>query len=58
MSGVGYFENERFKTVSEAPGGVVSSIGEETRGDIGIANEDLGLIRVAPDGASEDSSAM
>ena len=43
----GYLENGRFEAVSDIPGGVVHSIAEDNAGNLWIANQDHGLIRLS-----------
>jgi len=45
--GVGYLANNRFILISGVPGGLVSSITEDTEGNVWIANLDHGLFRVS-----------
>jgi ligand-binding sensor domain-containing protein/signal transduction histidine kinase len=47
QSGIGYLENDRFISVA-APGGIVRAMTEDTAGNLWIANQDLGLIRLSP----------
>jgi signal transduction histidine kinase/ligand-binding sensor domain-containing protein len=46
-TGIGYLENDRFIPAA-APGGLVSSLTEDSSGNMWIANRDLGLIRLSP----------
>lgn len=39
-------QNDRFVRVSGVPGGGVHSIAEDGDGNLGIANQDVGLIRL------------
>jgi signal transduction histidine kinase/ligand-binding sensor domain-containing protein len=45
-AGFGHLENTRFIPVSGAPGGVVRGIAEDTEGNLWIANQSGGLIRL------------
>jgi signal transduction histidine kinase/ligand-binding sensor domain-containing protein len=49
-AGIGYLENDQLRPLSGVPSGSVSSIAEDTRGVLWIANQTRGLIRVSPDG--------
>jgi ligand-binding sensor domain-containing protein len=46
----GYLDNDRFVPMKNVPGGPVYSIIEDPSGSLWIANKDLGLIRLSPDG--------
>jgi PAS domain S-box-containing protein len=46
----GYIENGRFVSIRGIPGGVVSSVAQDRQGDLWIANEDQGLLRLSKDG--------
>jgi len=48
FGGIGYLESGHFVSVSGVPGGVVRSIVEDTAGDLWIASQDAGLLRVSP----------
>jgi signal transduction histidine kinase/ligand-binding sensor domain-containing protein len=50
VTGIGYFENDRFISVSGIPGGPVHSIAADASGNIWIANQDSGLYVVSPEG--------
>src|SRR5258705_7421384 len=45
-SGFGYLENERFISVSEIPGGPVTSIAQDTAGNLWVANEPVALFQL------------
>jgi signal transduction histidine kinase len=45
----GYMESGRFVSISRVPGGVVSSIAQDRQGNLWIANEDQGLLRLSKD---------
>lgn len=45
-TGIGYLDNDRFIR-AVAPGGLVSSLTEDSSGDMWIANRDLGLLRLS-----------
>jgi signal transduction histidine kinase/ligand-binding sensor domain-containing protein len=46
----GYMENGRFASIRGIPGGTVSSVAQDTQGNLWIANEDQGLLRLSKDG--------
>ncbi|MEY2396099.1 MAG: hypothetical protein QOF94_2444, partial [Acidobacteriaceae bacterium] len=48
-SGIGYLENDRFISISGVPGGHVHSMAEDTRGNLWIANQNLGLFHLFRD---------
>jgi signal transduction histidine kinase/streptogramin lyase len=48
LTGVGYFEHDRFIPTA-APGGSVDSLTEDTSGNLWIANRDVGLFRLSRD---------
>lgn len=48
--GIGYLENDRFTYVRDLPGGFVLSIAEDSRGDLWIANQNLGLFHLSREG--------
>ena len=48
LTGVGYFENDRYHA-SAAPGGYIHTITGDDAGNLWIANQDLGLFRILPD---------
>ena len=52
-AGLGYFADNRFVRVGEAPAGFVDSITEDTEGNVWIANRDAGLLRISAEGAVE-----
>jgi signal transduction histidine kinase/ligand-binding sensor domain-containing protein len=51
--GGGYLENDRFTPVSGVPGGPVHGVAEDTAGNLWIANQDQGLLRLVRDRLSE-----
>ena len=46
----GHMENGRFVSIRGVPGGTVSSVAQDTQGNLWIANEDQGLLRSSKDG--------
>jgi signal transduction histidine kinase/ligand-binding sensor domain-containing protein len=46
-TGIGYLENDRF-IPAVAPGGLVSSLTEDSSGNMWIANRDVGLFQLSP----------
>jgi PAS domain S-box-containing protein len=46
----GYMENGRFVAIRGVPGGVVSSVAQDRQGNLWIANQDKGLLRLSKDG--------
>jgi len=46
----GYMENGRFVWIRGVPGGVVSSVAQDRQGNLWIANQDQGLLRLSKDG--------
>jgi signal transduction histidine kinase/ligand-binding sensor domain-containing protein len=46
----GHMENGRFVSIRGVPGGLVSSVAQDTQGNLWIANEDKGLLRLSKDG--------
>jgi signal transduction histidine kinase/ligand-binding sensor domain-containing protein len=46
--GIGYLENGQFVSVSGASLGIVRSIAEDTAGNLWVASQDAGLLRVSP----------
>jgi len=52
----GYMENGRFVSIRGVPGGVVSSIAQNRQGDLWIANQDQGLLRLSKDGTVQQIS--
>jgi signal transduction histidine kinase/ligand-binding sensor domain-containing protein len=46
----GYMENGRFVAIRGVPGGVVSSVAQDRQGNLWIANQDQGLLRLSKDG--------
>ena len=52
----GYMENGRFVPIKSVPGGVVTSVAQDRQGDLWIANEDQGLLRLSKDGTVQQIS--
>jgi PAS domain S-box-containing protein len=52
----GYIENGRFVSIRGIPGGVVASVAQDRQGDLWIANEDQGLLRLSKDGTVQKIS--
>jgi signal transduction histidine kinase/ligand-binding sensor domain-containing protein len=50
---VGYLENNRFTPVNGVPGGTVHGIAEDTAGNLWIANQEQGLLRLVGDRLAE-----
>src|SRR5580700_275131 len=46
----GYMENGGFVSIRGIPGGLVSSVAQDRQGNLWIANEDQGLLRLSKDG--------
>jgi len=46
----GYMENGRFVSIRGVPGGVVTSVAQDRQGNLWIANQDQGLLRLSKDG--------
>ena len=46
----GYMENGRFVSIRSIPGGFASSVAEDRQGNLWIANQDKGLLRLSKDG--------
>jgi signal transduction histidine kinase len=46
----GYMENGRFVAIRGVPGGVVSSVAQDRQGNLWIANQNQGLLRLSKDG--------
>ena len=53
VHGFGYLQNDRFVPVSAVPGGYVRSIAEDKSGNLWIANQQAGLLRLFRDGKVE-----
>jgi PAS domain S-box-containing protein len=53
---LGYMENGRFVSIRGVPGGVVSSVAQDRQGNLWIANEDHGLLRLSKDGTVQQIS--
>jgi signal transduction histidine kinase/ligand-binding sensor domain-containing protein len=49
LKGGGYLENERFSPINGVPGGSVHGIAEDTAGNLWIANQEQGLLRLVGD---------
>jgi signal transduction histidine kinase/ligand-binding sensor domain-containing protein len=47
----GYMEKGQFVSMRSVPGGLVSSVAQDRQGNLWIANEDQGLLRLSEDGA-------
>jgi len=47
--GVGYLENDRLVSIGAVPGGFVNSMAQDNAGNLWIANQDHGLLRLSPD---------
>jgi len=52
----GYMENGRFVSIRGVPGGTVSSVAQDRQGNLWIANEDQGLLRLSKDGTVQQIS--
>src|SRR5580693_67966 len=52
----GYMENGEFVSIRGVPGGVVTSVAHGGQGDLWIANEDQGLLRLSKDGTVQQIS--
>jgi signal transduction histidine kinase/ligand-binding sensor domain-containing protein len=52
----GYMENGRFVAIRGVPGGLVSSVAQNRRGDLWVANQDQGLLRLSRDGTVQQIS--
>jgi len=52
----GYMENGRFVSMRDVPGGTVSSVARDTQGNLWIANDDQGLLRLSKDGIVQQIS--
>jgi signal transduction histidine kinase len=46
----GYMENGRFVAIRGVPGGAVSSVAQDRQGNVWIANQNQGLLRLSKDG--------
>ena len=55
-NGFGYMENGRFVSISGVPGGFVTSVAQDRQGNLWIANEDQGLLRLSKDGTVQQFS--
>jgi ligand-binding sensor domain-containing protein len=47
LSGVGYLENDRYVPTA-APGGIINALTQDATGNLWIANQELGLLRLSP----------
>jgi signal transduction histidine kinase len=52
----GYMENGRFVSIRGVPGGLVSSVAQDRQGNLWIANQDQGLLRLSSDGTVQPIS--
>src|SRR5580700_2429412 len=52
----GYMENGGFVSIRGIPGGLVSSVAQDRQGNLWIANEDQGLLRLSKDGTVQQIS--
>ena len=52
----GYMENGRFVAIRGVPGGVVSSVAQDGRGNLWIANQNQGFLRLSKDGTVQQIS--
>jgi signal transduction histidine kinase/ligand-binding sensor domain-containing protein len=52
----GYMENGRFVSIRSVPGGIASSVAEDRQGNLWIANQDKGLLRLSKDGTVQQFS--
>src|SRR5580700_6965163 len=52
----GYMENGGFVPISGLPGGLVSSVAQDRQGNLWIANQDQGLLRLSSDGTVQPIS--
>ena len=52
----GYMENGRFVSIRGVPGGPVSSVAQDRHGDLWIANQDQGLLRLSKNGTVQQIS--
>ena len=52
----GYMEKGRFVSIRGVPGGLVSSVAQDRQGNLWIANQDQGLLRLSEDGAVQQTS--
>ena len=52
----GYMENGRFVSIRSIPGGIASSVAEDRQGNLWIANQDKGLLRLSKDGTVQQFS--
>ena len=52
----GYMENGRFVPIGGVPGGLVSSVAQDRQGNLWIANQDRGLLRLSKDGTVQQIS--
>ena len=52
----GFMEKGRFVSIRGVPGGLVSSVAQDSQGNLWIANEDQGLLRLSKDGTVQHIS--
>ena len=52
----GYMENGLFVRIRGVPGGIVSSVDQDGQGNLWIANQDQGLLRVSKEGTVQEIS--
>ncbi len=52
----GYMENGQFVRIRGIPGGLVSSVAQDRQGNLWIANQDRGLLRLSKDGTVQQIS--
>ena len=52
----GYMENGQFVSIRGIPGGLVSSVAQDRQGNLWIANQDQGLLRLSKDGTVQQIS--
>lgn len=52
----GYMENGRYVSIRGVPGGIASSVAEDRQGNLWIANQDKGLLRLSKDGTVQQFS--
>ena len=48
LNGIGSLQNNRFNAITSVPGGIVHGIAEDNSGNLWIANQTVGLIRLSP----------
>src|SRR5580692_5738596 len=52
----GYMENGGFVPISGIPGGLVSSVAQDSQGNLWVANQDQGLLRLSKEGTVQQIS--